>query len=346
MRRPEATGAGRGVRKLGAPGVLILLLAAVSAVAYVYSCPMPKNSPGVTVYVPPGASTAQVADLLYKNGVIRYPLAFRILSRLMSADSKIQSGEYRFEPGIFAWDAMKSLVQGRVVYYSLTVREGLTVEEIASLVEERGFGNRDKFLELAKDASLLPAFVRKEEVAEAKYTLEGYLFPDTYYVRKGMSEKDIIFMMLKRTSQVFSSDVLAEIHKLGMTPHEVATLASIVEKEAYVPSERATIAAVYLNRLEIGMKLDADPTVVYAMGQKAGYSLTYKDLEADSPYNTYKNPGLPPGPIGSFGEASLNAVLHPDKVDYLYFVAKEDGTHAFAKTLSEHNLNVARYQPN
>ena len=341
---------GREVRRdrrgSGVLTVLVSLLAAVSAVAYVFSCPLPKESPGVTVYVTPGLSMSQVAELLSQNRVIRSPGAFRILSRLAAADSRVQSGEYRFEPGIFAWDVLKSLVQGRVVYYSLTVREGLTIEEIAALVEERSFGDRGKFLEVAKDLSLLPAFVSKDDVKEAKYPLEGYLFPDTYYVRKGMSEKDIVLMMLKRTSQVFSADVLAQIRQMGMTPHEVATLASIVEKEAFVPSERATIAAVYLNRLQIGMKLDADPTVVYAIGERSGYSLKYKDLEIDSPYNTYKNTGLPPGPIGNFGEDSLKAVLHPDKVDYLYFVAKADGTHAFAKTLSEHNRNVAIYQPN
>ena len=331
---------------LGVSAVLVVLMAVVSVAAYVFSCPLPKDSPGITVYVAPGMSTGEIADLLHESGIIRYPGAFKVLSRLTARDGKMQSGEYRFEPGIFAWDVLKSLVQGRVVYYSLTVREGLTIEEIASLVEDRSFGNRDKFLELAKDPALLPSFVSRDDARQCRYPLEGYLFPDTYYIRKGMSERDILLMMLKRTSQVFSSDVLAEIRGSGMTPHEVATLASIVEKEAFVSSERATIAAVYLNRLKIGMKLDADPTVVYAIGEKAGYSLTYRDLETDSPYNTYKNAGLPPGPIGNFGQESLRAVLHPDKVEYLYFVAKADGTHAFAKTLAEHNRNVATYQPN
>jgi UPF0755 protein len=332
------------VRRSGVAIVLTGLFVALSAAAYVYSCPLPKGSPGVTVYVEPGSSTARVADVLYQSGVIRSPLAFRALARVMRADGRIQSGEYRFEPGIFAWDAMRSLVQGRVVYYSLTVTEGLTVEETAEMVQERGFGDRDELLSLAKDRSLRPGFVTGDDLADVRYPLEGYLFPDTYYIRRGMTEKEIVSMMLRRSTQVFSKDVLDKIRAAKMTPHEAATLASIVEKEAYVPEERPSIAAVYLNRLRIGMKLDADPTVVYAIGQKAGYSLLFKDLETESPYNTYTHAGLPPGPIGNFGKASLDAVLNPANVDYLYFVAKKDGSHAFARTLSDHIVNVAKCQ--
>ncbi len=326
--------------------VLTLLLVAVAGVGFIFSCPLPKGSPKVTVYVEPGSSTAKVADLLYRARIVRDPLAFRVLARLMRADGKLQSGEYEFEPGIFAWDAMRSLVSGRVVYYSVTVREGLPVEQIASLIEERGFGKKEAFLELCKDPSYLPDFISADSQGEVRYALEGYLFPDTYFIRRGMTEKEIVQMMVKRFTSVFTSDLLSKARSANMSPREVAALASIVEREAYAPEERPVIAAVYLNRLRIGMKLDADPTVVYAVGKEAGYAPLYKDLEVDSPYNTYKNAGLPPGPIGNFGKASLEAVLAPAKVDYLYFVAKKDGTHAFARTLSEHNVNVAKYQDN
>jgi UPF0755 protein len=322
---------------------LLALLTGTLAFAYVMSCPLPKDSTPKVVTVEPGYTTRQVATLLQENGIIRNQVLFRILVRIMGADGKIQSGEFQFEPGIFAWDAVKSLVEGRVIYYTLTVREGLTVEQMADLVEERGFGSAVAFLEIVKDATLLPDYVSTDEVKDTRYPLEGYLFPDTYFVRKGVTERDLVSMMLARTSQVCTRDILESIRQAGLSPHEAFTMASIVEKEARAAEERPKIAAVYLNRLKIGMKLDADPTVMYAVGKNQGPVL-WKDLEADSPYNTYRRVGLPPGPISNFGKASLEAVLNPDSVDFLYFVAKNDGTHAFARTLSEHNANVAQYQ--
>lgn len=342
--RPRLIHSGMRVGRFGVAIALSLLLVLVAAVGYVFSCPLPKGAPGVTVYVAPGSSTAQVAQALRENGVVRSPLAFRALARLTRADGRLQSGEYEFEPGMFAWDVIASLTTGRVIYYSVTVREGLTVEQIASLIEERGFGQRDEILALCRDASLLPVAVPADAGGRVRYALEGYLFPDTYYVRRGMSGKEIVQMMLKRFSAVFTRDLTDRAARAGMRPHEVATLASIVEREAQASEERAVIAGVYLNRLRIGMKLDADPTVAYALGEEPGYAPLLRDLEVDSPYNTYTNAGLPPGPIGNFGAASLEAVLAPAKVDYLYFVAKNDGTHAFARTLAEHNRNVAIYQ--
>lgn len=320
-------------------GVLILLL----VFTYWVSCPLPKESGPVLIKVEPGVCTGEVGELLYSKKVIRSPFLFRAMARILRADGRIQAGEYRFEPGIFLWDVIFSLVNGKVVYYTLTVREGLAVEQIASLIEERGFGSKEKFLALAKDVNLVPEFVSREELKNTRYPLEGYLFPDTYYIRKGMKEGEIVSLMVRRFSEVFSKELQEKANSMNLTAHEVATLASIVEKEAQVPEERPVIAAVYLNRLKIGMKLDADPTVLYALGKFSG-SLLYKDLEFDSPYNTYKYPGLPPGPISNFGKASLEAVVNPANVDYLYFVSKNDGTHAFARTFSEHRKNVVKYQ--
>ncbi len=335
-------------RKAGRYAVALSLFAlflAVLAATYVLSCPLPEDSPGVAIYVAPGTSTAQVADTLYENGIIRSPLAFRALARLLRADGKLQTGEYRFEPGTYAWDAIASLKTGRVLYYSVTVPEGFSVEQIASLIEERGFGKKDEILKLCKDKSLLPIPV-EDSLDNVRYPLEGYLFPDTYYIRRGMNEKEIVAMMLKRFETVFTKELRAKAKEAGMSLHEVATLASIVESEAYAAEERAIIAGVYLNRLKLGMNLGADPTVIYAVGQKAGYVLLWKDLEVVSPYNTYINAGLPPGPIGNFGKACLEAVLSPADVNYLYFVAKPDRTHAFARTLTEHNRNIATYLGN
>lgn len=346
--RGDAPAAARPARHRVNPvaAALSALFVLVAAFVYVFSCPLPEGSLPVRVYVEPGSSTADVADLLFENGIVRYPLAFRVLARVLRADGKIQSGEYDFEPGIYAWDAITSLTSGQVVYYSVTVREGLTVEQTATLIEERGFANADDILALCKDASLLPKVAEGADMSRVRYPLEGYLFPDTYYIRRGMTAREIVDMMLGRFAAVFTKDIEEKAAAAGLTPHEAATLASIVESEAYAADERPVIAAVYHNRLEDGMKLDADPTVVYAIGEEPGYSLLYRDLEFDSPYNTYKNAGLPPGPIGNFGKASLEAAVSPADVDYYYFVAKSDGTHAFARTLSEHNHNVATFRGN
>lgn len=340
--RKEKTGRGK-LKKVGL--LLFVCFLCLSCLTFAASCPLPEGSDPVVVWVEAGSSTRDVAGLLADVGVVRSSLLFRVLARVFRADGRLQVGEYRFEPGIFAWDALRSLVQGRVVYYTLTVREGLSVEEIADLIEERGFGSRDRFLEESHNSSLLPEFVSQSDCSRTRYALEGYLFPDTYSITKGMSEKDLVVMMVSRFSLVFSRELQNKARAMNLTPHQVATLASIVEKEACTQEERPVIAAVYLNRLKIGMILQADPTVLYSLGKTHG-NVLWKDLEVDSPYNTYKYADLPPGPISNFGKACLEAVLDPDDVDYLYFVSKNDGTgtHAFARTLAEHDRNRSTYQ--
>lgn len=295
---------------------MLLCLIGLSLFAYWSSCPLPKDSDPVSVEVFPGDSTREIAAMLHEKGIIRSPLLFRIVSRTLKADGRMQAGEYRFESGIFVWDAIESLVEGRVVYYTLTVREGLCVEEIASLIEERGFGDRERFLEIARNPELVASYVSPGELEETRYPVEGYLFPDTYSIRKGISEEDLVSMMLKRFSQVFTKELRDKAQGQGFSVHQVSILASLVEKEAMVDEERPVIAAVYINRTKIGMKLDADPTVLYALGRFNG-TLLWKDLEVDSPFNTYKYQGLPPGPIANFGKSSLEAVLNPANVNCL-----------------------------
>ncbi len=324
---------------------MLLCLVGLCLFAYWSSCPLSRNSDPVSVEVFPGDSTREIAAMLHENGIIRSPLLFRIVSRALKADGRMQAGEYCFESGIFVWDAIESLVAGRVVYYTLTVREGLCVEEIASLIEERGFGNKERFLEIARNPEVVSSYVSPGELEKTRYPVEGYLFPDTYNIRKGIAEEDLISMMLKRFSQVFTKELKDKAENQGLSVHQASILASLVEKEAMADEERPLIAAVYINRTNISMKLDADPTVLYALGRFNG-TLLFKELEVDSPYNTYKYPGLPPGPIANFGKSSLEAVLSPADVNYLYFVSKNDGTHAFSRTLDEHNRNVALYQGN
>ncbi len=326
-----------GVFTLCVP-LLLLLFAA--------SPPVRQGDEPVAVLVEAGWSTRDVASCLANEGVIRSPLLFRALTKLSGGDGKLKAGEYEFSPGIFPWEALKDLLEGRVVYRPFTVREGLSVEQIGDLVEQEGLGSKGVFLQHAKDPALLPEPFEPPQ-GQVRYALEGYLFPDTYNVNKGMSEKDLVSMMLNRFLRVFTEEVRAKAEAANLTVHQVATLASIVEKEARSPEERPIIAGVFLNRLKLGMPLQADPTVVYALGKAPG-TVLWKDLEVDSPYNTYRHRGLPPGPISNFGLACLQAVLDPEDVDYLYFVAKNDGTgtHAFARTLDEHNKNRRTYQGN
>ena len=196
---------------------------------------------------------------------------------------------------------------------------------------------------MAKDPSYISEYASETELEDTRYPLEGYLFPDTYYIRKGMNEEELIDMMLRRFAQMFDGEIREKAKNLNLTPHQVCTLAAIVEKEAMIDEERPVIAAVFLNRIKYGMRLDADPTVLYTAGKTSG-PIYKSDLELDSPFNTYIHTGLPPGPISNFGRACLDAIVNPAPVDYLYFVSKNDGTHAFSTTLHEHNENVARYQ--
>ena len=322
---------------------LLLALAATSAVAFLTACPLPPGSPAVVVAIREGSSTAEIASELYSKGVIKSPFLFRLFARILGVQGSLQAGEYAFEPGMSLFDVMSSIREGRVVYYKLTISEGLSVEQVAMVVEERGFGSKEAFLQACKDPDLVKKWATSDELKNTRYPVEGYLFPDTYYIRKGLTEKDLVLMMVRRFSQAVGGLLEKNAGKYGLSPHQLATLASIVEKEAMTPEERPIIAKVFLNRLAIGMKLDADPTVLYAIGKTSGSPL-YKDLEFDSPYNTYKYAGLPPGPIAGFGKAALEAVIDPASVDYLYFVSKNDGTHAFARTYEEHLKNVRQYQ--
>lgn len=328
---------------LGIAVVVALCVGACAAIFYVSSCPLPANSEPVIVRITPGSSTKDIAELLNKEGLVRNPVWFRIVARLMRADGELKAGEYQIEGGLFVWDIIQDLVEGKVLYHPLTVPEGLCVEEIAEILDTQGIGDKEVFLEIAKNPDLVADFVSLDELEETMYPVEGYLFPDTYLIERDTSEEEIMLMMIKRFSEVFTPELREKAEEQGLSVHNAATLASIVEKEAVVDEERPIIAAVYLNRLRIGMKLDADPTVLYALGKYSG-TLLWKDLEIDSPFNTYIYPGLPPGPICNFGKTSLEAVLNPADVDYLYFVSKNDGTHAFARTFTEHQENVLIYQ--
>lgn len=304
--------------------------------------PPHRTAQDIKVVIPQGVSTHAIASMLQKAGVIRSALAFRVVARLRRADGELKPGEYAFTSADTLTVVLNKIVSGQVVTYAVTIPEGYTVAQIEAELSATGLFD-PQALHAALHAqdynfSFLPApDPRRPE------PLEGYLFPDTYFLVRGMQPQAVVEMMLKEFSIQLTPADLARAAELHMSINQVVTLASIIEKEAKVDSERALISSVYHNRLDIGMKLDSDPTVQYALGDPAR-PLYRADLAVDSPYNTYKYAGLPPGPICNPGRASITAALWPAKTQYLYFVAKNDGTHAFATTYAEQLANERKYR--
>ncbi len=295
------------------------------------------SSPRV-VQIPRGATAAAVARLLSEQGLIRHELAFRLLARFYRVDRGLKAGRYELRPSMSAWEILSRLRRGERLKVTVTIPEGWRAEQVADLFARRGFGSREEFLRVLS---------RREEVAEwvpadpaLRYPVEGYLFPDTYVFSGEETPAEVVSFLVRRFRRVFSPEMESRARELGLTVHQVVTLASVVEKEARLEEERALIAGVFWNRLRSGMRLDADPTVRYALGKMEG-PLLPADLKVDSPYNTYRYPGLPPGPIASPGLSSLLAVLYPRETPYFYFVARPEGGHVFSRTLEEHNRAIA-----
>jgi UPF0755 protein len=294
----------------------------------------------VFVELPPGTGVSAIADRLAAAGVIPDRWTFRISARLTGADRRLQAGEYRFAGETSPNDVIARLAAGDVYKHPITFPEGLTIAEMGEIFAHSGLGTARAFVQAAADPALIAAWD-----ADAR-TLEGFLFPATYSLPRKTGADGTIRAMVAGFDHAFDSELRAAAAARGMTPHDMVTLASIIEKETARPDERPLVSAVYQNRLRVGMPLQCDPTVIYAL-MRAGHwdgNLRRVDLEMSSPYNTYRVRGLPPGPIASPGRASMDAAVHPADVPYLYFVSRNDGTHVFAKTLAEHNQNVARYQ--
>jgi len=292
------------------------------------------------VIVEPGTGTAAIGRRLVEAGVIRDPLSFRAALWWTGRSRGLQAGEYRFDRPLAAVDVIERLARGDVYTRRLTFPEGLTIREMADIFEMRGFGRRTAFIEAAANESLV------ESLDPQADDLEGYLFPETYALPRDTPADRVVAMMVDRFRAVYTDEWRRRAETEGLTTRQVVTLASLVEKETAQADERPMVAAVYRNRMKIGMALQADPTVVYAM-QKAGKyngNIRRDDLAIDSPYNTYRYPGLPPGPIAAPGARAIEAVLMPAAVNYLYFVSRNDGSHVFSQTLEEHNRNVREFQ--
>jgi UPF0755 protein len=314
---------------------LVVLLVAAAAIARLLAEP-PVPPPGAALVVHEGDVLASVATRLERGGVIRSALLFRIAARLAGRDRRLQPGEYRFTAPLTTPQLLDLLASGGS-RPELTIPEGLTVREVAALLARNGYGDAERFLCLADD----PDFLMAAGVPGPQ--LEGYLFPDTYRFTTVMSPSEILGIMVRHFNERFDAERYRRAAARGMGVNEILTLASIVEKESSLAPERPVVAGVFYNRLRLGMPLQSDPTVIYAIPDFDG-DLTRADLARPSAYNTYVIMGLPPGPIANPGLAAIDAALTPTDTSYLYFVSRNDGSHVFAATLADHNRNVARYQ--
>ena len=316
---------------------LVLLGVACGAAATAYLLARPPQPPaGATLIVRECETLATVATRLERAGVIRSALVFRTQARLAGVDRRLQPGEYHFSAPLGA-AALRELLATGGTRPEVTIPEGLTVRDIAALLAREGYGPAESFLCVADD----PDFLLAAGVPGPQ--LEGFLFPDTYRLTPVMSPSEIFGVMVRRFHERYDAERYRRAAARGMSVNEVLTLASIVEKESALATERPLIAGVFYNRLHLGMPLQSDPTLIYAIPNFNG-DLTRADLARQSTYNTYLIAGLPPGPIANPGLAAIDAVLAPTETPFLYFVSRNDGSHAFAATLPEHNRNVARYQ--
>lgn len=292
------------------------------------------------VDIPAGAGSRAIGDRLVAAGVVRDPWTFRIALFRSRQGRHLKAGEYRFDRAMTPAEVIAKIARGEVYVVNVTFPEGLTAREMSRIFESHGLGSAASFVEAARQ----PAAIR--DIDQSAQDLEGYLFPETYVVPRKTDASKLVAQMVSAFERALTPPIREAAAARQLTIRELVTLASIVEKETAKPEERPLIAAVYANRLRRGMPLQCDPTVIYALVRAGRYdgNLRKADLNFDSPYNTYRYAGLPPGPIASPGRASLEAAAHPADADYLYFVSRNDGSHEFARTLAEHNRNVLKYQ--
>lgn len=281
------------------------------------------------VYIPKGSSFSSIASIFKEKGIIGNELIFKIAGRALGIEKRARAGYYLITPNMNLLELLEKLLEGKVLDYSFTVVEGDSLFEIAERLNKINPDYGQKLLQLSKDKN----FIKSQNIDAP--SLEGYLFPATYSIPKGMDIEEILSMMIKKFWSVYDENLKNKTKEIGWTVNEVVTLASIIEKEAKIEEEKPIISAVYHNRLKIGMPLQADPTAIYGI-KRYREGVTKRDLLNRTPYNTYIIKGLPPGPIASPSLSSILAALNPSKVPYLYFVAKGDGSHEFSVDYNRH----------
>lgn len=304
---------------------------------YVLSPLDPENTSVIRVEIPQGASLSQIAADLQTRGVIYSPLGLKVLSRIRAKGATIKVGEYELSPAMTPLTVLKKLISGDVVRRRVLVKEGATIWEIAQIVDQAGIITKDEFTAAATDKT----FLNKAGISALSF--EGYLYPETYFFSKPITPRDVIWTMFEEAEKHWPAEYSDKADALGMSRHDILTLASIIEKESGNFDEMPLVSSVFHNRLKSGMKLQSDPTIIYGLKNFNG-NITKEDIDNPHPYNTYAHFGLPPGPIANPSQRAIAAALNPTPTSYLYFVADGAGRHVFSATLAEHNNAVAMYQ--
>ena len=321
--------------------IIVTCIIGVSWFIYkIYNSPIVKNgkSKSSIILIPRGSTFDSVTSKIREKGMLPYPRLYEYLADKLNVHSRIQSGEFEIQHHWNTLELLKFLISGKSIMHRVTIPEGKNFSEIAERLFRAKLANKEIILSLKND----PYLLKKTGVPEAK-SLEGFLFPETYFFSRAETEKQILSAMIKQYRNVFNSNFKKRAKEIGMKEYDVLILASIVEKETGMSSDRPLIASVFHNRLKRRMRLDSDPTVIYGLKNFDG-NLTRKHLRTPTPYNTYKRYGLPPTPISNPGRDSIKSTLFPAKNKFLYFVARGDGSSKFSKTLREHNKAVWYFQ--
>ena len=326
---------------------IVLLILLVVGYIYIQIGPYNKNSKkDILVEIPNGATLTKVSSILEENKLIKNKVLFKVVSKFKEDNNGVKAGKYLLSQKYSNSEILDVLISGKTYNdgIKVTIPEGSTYKEVIKYLTNKKIGKAEVYEELINNPK---EFYDKYKFLDEKdiTTLEGFLYPDTYYFEKDMSEKDVISAMLKRFSEVYTPELKEKQKKMGLTLQQVINMASIIEKEAVKDVDRPKIAGVFYNRLEIGMPLQSDATIQYIFDERK-HIVSYSDLKIDSPYNSYLNKGLPPTPIANPGIKSIEAALEPEDNDYLYFVATVDGGNNYSKTYDEHLKYVKEYKEN
>lgn len=306
------------------------------------SHPYSDQNTSEMIAITPGMTANQVGNELERRHLIRSAQVFSLLASQLQADSKLFAGDYLLSANMSPKDMLTKLLSGsEVEALRITIPEGYTTDQIMNLLVQRGIGTKEEFQKILVADSFDYSFL--DGISQDTHRLDGFLFPDTYFLDRKITSQGAIELMLQRFQKELTPEVEAQLKGMNLSIRDWVNLAALVEKEAVQETDRPIIASVLINRLNINMPLQVDATIQYILGTPKA-KLYNKDLQIPSPYNTYLHNGLPPGPIASPGHASLDAILHPEKTDYLYYLAKPDGYHIFSKTFEEHLQNQKKYQ--
>jgi len=317
--------------------LLVVVLSCFVYVAVQLLSPLPVGNKNIEVQIPKGSTFRQAVDIFSKQNLIRDKNLFLFIGRLAHIDRKIRAGYYSVYKTMNSLDLLRVLRRGQIIEYEITVIEGDSLREVSEKLVEKGIVTKEEFERLSTDKGFLSSYSIKAP------SCEGYLFPETYKIPKGMDPKEAMGMMINKMREKYSAKLAERAKEIGFSENETLTLASIIEKEAVTDEDRPLISAVYHNRLKKGMLLQADPTAIYGV-KSSKEKITSQDLKRKTTYNTYVVKGLPPGPIASPGIKSITAALYPAKAPYIYFVSNNDGTHRFSVSAEEHETAVRAYR--